>query len=67
MTTQLTWLGHGAWSIQIDEHQVLLDPFLNESPVAPIKADEVDADVILVSLFFHRRNLLGTSGTVDIF
>ena len=25
-----------------------------------------DADVILVSLFFHRCNLLGASGTVDI-
>ena len=49
MTTQLTWLGHGSWSIQIDEHQVLLDPFLNDSPVAPITADEVDANVILVS------------------
>lgn len=49
MATELTWLGHGSWAIQIDGHHVLLDPFLNDSPTAPSKADEVDADHILVS------------------
>ena len=49
MATQLTWLGHGSWSLKIGDHNVLLDPFLNDSPTAPVKADDVDADFILVS------------------
>ena len=49
MPTELTWLGHGSWSIAAGGHHVLLDPFLDDSPVAPLKADEVEADFILVS------------------
>ena len=49
MATELTWLGHGCWSIAAGGHRVLLDPFLDDSPVAPVKADEVEADFILVS------------------
>lgn len=49
MATELTWLGHGSWSIVPRGHTVLLDPFLDDNPVAPVKADEVQADYILVS------------------
>lgn len=49
MAAELTWLGHGCWLIESGEHAVLLDPFLDESPTAPIKADEARADYILVS------------------
>jgi len=49
MTTQLTWLGHGTWYIESDGHKILLDPFLNDNPSAPKKAEEVDADFILIS------------------
>ncbi|MDH3716636.1 MAG: metal-dependent hydrolase [Planctomycetota bacterium] len=49
MATELTWLGHGTWLIQTGDHRILLDPFLDESPTAPIKADEVEVDTILVS------------------
>jgi len=49
MATQLRWLGHGSWSLKIGEHNVLLDPFLNDSPTSPVKADDVEADFILVS------------------
>ncbi len=49
MTTQLTWLGHGSWSIQTQDSTVLLDPFLDESPTAPVKSGDVVADYILVS------------------
>ena len=49
MATELTWLGHGSWSISIDGHHVLLDPFLNDSPTAPVRADDVEADHTLVS------------------
>ncbi len=46
---QLTWLGHACWSIRTSRHTILLDPFLTGSPVAPITADDVAADFILVS------------------
>ncbi|MHC4399922.1 MAG: metal-dependent hydrolase [Planctomycetota bacterium] len=49
MATELTWLGHGSWSIAAGSHQVLLDPFLDDSPAAPVGADDVAADFILVS------------------
>jgi len=49
MTTELRWLGHGSWSITTGDHRLLLDPFLDDSPTAPVGADEVEADFILVS------------------
>ncbi|MCA9269919.1 MAG: metal-dependent hydrolase [Planctomycetales bacterium] len=49
MTTELTWLGHGTWLIETGGKKILLDPFLNENPAAPIGADDVDADYILIS------------------
>lgn len=49
MSISLTWLGHATWMIQNGPHKILLDPFLNDSPTAPCKAADVDADVILVS------------------
>jgi len=49
MSIQLTWLGHATWLIEHGDHKILLDPFLNDSPTAPKKAADVDADFILVS------------------
>ena len=49
MASELTWLGHGSWSIASGGLQILLDPFLDDSPVAPVKADQVAADFILIS------------------
>jgi L-ascorbate metabolism protein UlaG (beta-lactamase superfamily) len=49
MSTQLTWLGHGTWSIEVAGTTVLLDPYLDDCPTATVKSDEVDADFILVS------------------
>ena len=49
MSIKLTWYGHATWMISTGEHSILLDPFFNESPTAPIKSDAVDADFILVS------------------
>jgi L-ascorbate metabolism protein UlaG (beta-lactamase superfamily) len=52
--TELTWLGHGTWGIETasangKRYKLILDPFLDESPTAPIKAARVEADYILVS------------------
>jgi L-ascorbate metabolism protein UlaG (beta-lactamase superfamily) len=48
-TIELTWLGHAAWLIKTGEHSIVLDPFLDDSPTAPIKAADLRADFILVS------------------
>src|SRR5438105_1907799 len=49
MSTELTWLGHATWLIKSGEHAILVDPFLDDSPTAPVKADAVECDFILVS------------------
>lgn len=49
MSTNITWLGHNAWSIEANGTTILVDPFLNDSPTAPVKAEAVKADYILLS------------------
>src|SRR5688572_11256603 len=45
----LTWLGHASWQLTTDQHTILVDPFLDDSPTSPFKASEAAADFILVS------------------
>jgi L-ascorbate metabolism protein UlaG (beta-lactamase superfamily) len=49
MATTLRWLGHGCWLVNTAGKTILIDPFLNDSPTAPVKADEVKPDFVLVS------------------
>jgi L-ascorbate metabolism protein UlaG (beta-lactamase superfamily) len=49
MSIVITWLGHNCWSIETGGSAILLDPFLNDSPTAPVKADAVKANFILLS------------------
>ncbi len=49
MSLELIWLGHGGWWLKTAQHQVVLDPFLSASPVAPFPPEKVSADFILVS------------------
>jgi L-ascorbate metabolism protein UlaG (beta-lactamase superfamily) len=49
MATTLTWYGHGCWLIEAAGGTLLLDPYLDDSPTAPVKADTVRADYLLVS------------------
>lgn len=49
MATEVTWLGHGSWSVKTAQHSILLDPFLDDQPTAPVKAADVEADFVLVS------------------
>jgi L-ascorbate metabolism protein UlaG (beta-lactamase superfamily) len=49
MAATITWFGHNAWSIEVSGISILLDPFLNDSPTSPVKADSVNADFILLS------------------
>ncbi|MCG8324540.1 MAG: metal-dependent hydrolase [Thiotrichales bacterium] len=49
MSTQITWLGHSCFAIRTGEHDVLVDPFLDDSPTAPVKATDVAADYVLLT------------------
>lgn len=49
MPCELTWLGHASWQLKTGKHTILVDPFLDDSPTAPLKAKDVAADFILVS------------------
>jgi L-ascorbate metabolism protein UlaG (beta-lactamase superfamily) len=49
MPLELTWLGHASWQLKTDKHTILVDPFLDDSPTAPLKADKAAADFILIS------------------
>ena len=49
MTVRLTWYSHACVLIETGQVRILVDPFLTGNPLAPISADEVTADVILVS------------------
>jgi L-ascorbate metabolism protein UlaG (beta-lactamase superfamily) len=49
MPVTITWLGHASWQLKTAEHTILIDPFLDDSPTAPVKSADVAADYILVS------------------
>ena len=57
--TGAEWSGNKS----LNEHGITDPDFTLSDEILDFPAD---ADVILVSLFFHSRNLLGASGTVDI-
>lgn len=43
------WLGHAAWLINFKDTTVIIDPFLTNNPKAAIKAQDVKADMVLVT------------------
>ena len=49
MSTRVRWLGHSCLLFESDGQHVLIDPFLTGNPKAAAKADEVPADLILIS------------------
>lgn len=49
MSLSLTWLGHSAFRLDIDDHTILLDPFLTGNPLSPIRPDEITPEYILLS------------------
>lgn len=48
-TVEITWYGHGTWLMRYQDQTVLVDPFLNNNPKAPLKAAEVNCQTILVT------------------
>ncbi len=49
MSIHVTWLSHSAFLIEAAGSAILVDPFITGNPLSPVKADEVEADYILVS------------------
>lgn len=48
MSITVKWYGHGTYGLDIGEHKIIVDPFFApDNPVAPVTADEVEADFIL--------------------
>lgn len=62
MGVSLTWLGHSAFSLDIDGHEVLIDPFIANNPLAPVEPNSLNPEVILLS-HAHGDHL---GDTVDI-
>jgi L-ascorbate metabolism protein UlaG (beta-lactamase superfamily) len=49
MTINITWYGHACFLIEDGNSKLLIDPFITGNPLAPVGADAVEADYILVS------------------
>jgi L-ascorbate metabolism protein UlaG (beta-lactamase superfamily) len=49
MSTKLTWLGHSCFLVETGGKRVLVDPFLDDSPTAPVKSKDISADIILIT------------------
>lgn len=49
MALKVSWLSHSCFLIEAGPTKILIDPFVTDNPLSPVKADEVEADFILVS------------------
>ncbi len=50
MSLTITWYGHSTFAIDADGTKIIVDPFLKpNNPVAPVSADDLEADFILVT------------------
>lgn len=49
MSAKVTWFGHASFALEINGHQILIDPFLTDCPTASVTAENVEADYIIVS------------------
>jgi L-ascorbate metabolism protein UlaG (beta-lactamase superfamily) len=49
MPVEITWLGHSAFRLLIDDYEILIDPFLTGNPLAPITADDTNPQFVLIT------------------
>lgn len=49
MALKITWYSHACFLIDTGDAKLLTDPFLTGNPLAPIQADSIEADYILIS------------------
>jgi L-ascorbate metabolism protein UlaG (beta-lactamase superfamily) len=46
---RLTYFGHSCFLLETAKARLILDPFLNENPLSPIKSADIRCDYVLVS------------------
>jgi L-ascorbate metabolism protein UlaG (beta-lactamase superfamily) len=46
---RITYYGHSCFLVETTKARLILDPFLNDNPLSPIKAADVKCDFVLVS------------------
>lgn len=49
MSTVVTWLGHGTFSIETAGKTIIIDPFFTGNPAATTTADAVNPDALIIS------------------
>ena len=49
MSTKYTWYGHATHGLETSGYKLIIDPFFSGNPAAPIKAEQVEADYILIT------------------
>ncbi len=49
MAIKITWYSHACFLIATPHSKLLIDPFISDNPLSPQKADQIEADYILVS------------------
>lgn len=53
MTVKITWYGHAVLGLDVDDIQILVDPYLTGNPAATITPDQVNPQYILIT---HGHN-----------
>ena len=49
MATRLRWLGHGSWHVETGGCHIIVDPFLEENPLTPVRWEDLPANYILIT------------------
>jgi L-ascorbate metabolism protein UlaG (beta-lactamase superfamily) len=49
MSAKLTWFGHAAFALDVDQQRILIDPYLSDNPTAATSPGELTADFIVIS------------------
>jgi len=46
---KIRYFGHSALQIKTDKHEILIDPFLDDNPVSPVKSKDVKPDFVILT------------------
>lgn len=49
MSSKITWYGHATLGVETGGYKLLIDPNFSSNPLAPVRADQVSTDYILVT------------------
>lgn len=59
----IRWLGHAAFEIKMDGKTILIDPWVTGNPLAPVKREDLHADLVIVT---HDHGDHGFDDAVEI-